>query len=130
LGGIQVLTSPATAELAAPSYLWSLLQMVGALLLTCLLAYLLLRGLRGLAGRRAPGGAIRVLERCPLSARHSLWVVEVGQRCLLLGCSEPGGPITRLAELDRDSLPVVTAPPARSFREVLARLGGRGRERP
>jgi flagellar biogenesis protein FliO len=120
--------------LAPSGYLWSLLQMLAALVVVCALAYLLLRGLRALAGPRPSGGAVRVVERCSLSSRHSLWVVEVGDRCFLLGCSEPGGPITRVAELDRatlDSLGTRAAKPANKFLDILAKLsaqpGGDGR---
>ena len=117
-------------EIAGPpepgGYGWALLKMVGALLLVCLLAYLALRlARRHLAGGRV-GGAVHVVERCPLSARHSLWVVEVGGRCLLLGTSDaPGGPVCKLAELDAAQLPP-REPAARgqSFWEILQR--GRG----
>jgi flagellar biogenesis protein FliO len=134
LGGILAVSIAEEAgSLASPEYLWSLIRMLGALLLVCALAFLLLRGLRRLAGRRSPGGAVRVIERCPLSPRHSLWVVEVGDRCFLLGGSDgPGGSLTRLAELDRANLgpPRGAAPgPAvwRSFREI---LGGPGPSSP
>lgn len=130
MGGILAVSIAEEAgPLAPPGYLWSLIRMLGALLLVCALAYLLFRGLRRLAGRRSPGGAVRVIERCPLSTRHSLWVVEVGDRCFLLGGSDgPGGSVTRLAELDRASLGsargAASGPPLwRSFREI---LGGPG----
>lgn len=114
-------------------YGWALLKMVGALLLVCLLAYLALRlARRHLAGGAGFGGAVRVVERCPLSSRHSLWVVEVGGRCLLLGTSDaPGSGVCKLAELDPGQLPPrpVEPPRGRSFREILQRgrgaLGGR-----
>jgi flagellar biogenesis protein FliO len=117
------------AGLAPPGYLTALLQMVGALLLVCVLAYVVLRGLRRVAGRRGPTGSVRVLERCPLSPRHSLWVVEIGERCLLLGSSDsPGGPLTRLAELDRAALgeaPTAVASGRGSFREILGKIASR-----
>ena len=109
-------------------YGWALLKMVGALLLVCLLAYLALRLARRHLVGGGGGGAVRVVERCPLSGRHSLWVVEVGGRCLLLGTSDaPGGPVCKLAELDAGQLPPRRSDPpprGRSFWEILQR--GRG----
>lgn len=128
MGGILAPSIAFEAGPLAPAgYLWSLIRMLGALLLVCTLAYFLFRGLRRLAGRRPPVGAVRVLERCPLSPRHCLWVVEVGDRCFLLGGSEgPGGSLVRLAELDRSSLAPargagVGPTPGPSFREILRR---------
>lgn len=121
---ITLLEVSGSTELPPVGYGWALLKMLGALLLVCVLAYLVLRFARRPAARGA--GAVRVVERCPLSARHSLWVVEVGGRCLLLGTSDaPGGPVCKLAELDGTQLPPrEPAPRARSFWEILQR--GRG----
>jgi flagellar biogenesis protein FliO len=116
-------------EIAGPEpvgYGWALLKMVGALLIVCLLAYLALRLARRHLAGGGGNGAVRVIERCALSGRHSLWLVEVGGRCLLLGTSDaPGGPVCKLAELDAAQLPPRDPPPrGRSFWEILQR--GRG----
>lgn len=79
-----------------------LLRLALALGFVCALAWLLLRfGLpRWLGSLRAPGGrggAMRVIERHPLSAGKTLWLVEVGARRLLIGGSEGG--LQLLAEL-------------------------------
>ncbi len=117
--------------LAPPGYGWALAKMLGALLLVCLLAYGLLRAARRWSLGRAPAGRVKVLERCPLSSRHSLWVVEVDGRSLLLASSDaPGGPVTKLAELDTAPPTATTEAPGsqapRSFRELLG-LGGKPR---
>ena len=105
----------------------ALLKMVAALVLVCVLAYLALRlARRYLVGTRGEAGLLRVVERCPLSARQSLWVVEVGRRYFLLGASD--GVIAKLAELDPEEVRAVTRsstghPVGRSFRDLLKRRG-------
>lgn len=102
----------------------ALLKMVAALVLACVLAYVGLRlARRHLPGARSGGGLLRIVERCPLSARQSLWIVEVGERYLLIGASDGG--LTRLAELDPDEVEQRIkqgGPPPRSFLDL---LGGR-----
>jgi flagellar biogenesis protein FliO len=94
-------------------YGWALLRMIGALLLVCVLAYLVLLWVRRYLMRaRDRGGRIRIVDRCALSARHCLWLVEVSGRCLLLGSADgPSGSVTRLAELDPDTLRDGHGPP-------------------
>jgi flagellar biosynthetic protein FliO len=62
----------------------------------CLLAYVALRFLRRRGVGRADG-PIRIVARCPLEPRRSLYLVEVAGRRLLLGVGE--GPMTTLADL-------------------------------
>jgi flagellar biosynthetic protein FliO len=78
----------------------------------CLVAWGALRLLAGRGfGRGGPAGrAVRVLARCPLEPRRSVYVIEAAGRCLLVGVGE--GPMTVLAELDADKLPA-PAPEAR-----------------
>ena len=100
-------------------YGWYLLQTLLALGAVCLLAWIVLRwGVRRLYGGTA-GGRVRVLERVPLDARRTLYLVEVGEKVLLLGAGE--GRLTTLAEIDPKTLPA--APEARkaSFLDVLRR---------
>jgi flagellar biosynthetic protein FliO len=84
----------------------------------CLVAWAALRFLAGRGAGKATG-AIRVLARCPLEPRRSVYVVEVAGRCFLLGVGD--GPMSLLAELDSQRLP---RPPAARlpFGEVLARV--------
>jgi flagellar biosynthetic protein FliO len=88
--------------------------------LVCLLAYLALR----LLSRRGLGrgeGPLRVLARCPLEPRRSVYLIETAGRCFLVGVGE--GPMALLAEVDRAALAAEPTPaPARGFAGVLARV--------
>ncbi len=111
-------------------YGWALLKLLGALLIVCGLAFVVLKWLsRYLGGSTAPGGILRVVERCSLSSRQSLWVVEASGRFFLLGGGDgPGGQITKLAELEGSAMPPPEHPPtAKSFWDVLHRRAGGGR---
>ncbi len=113
------------------AYGWALFKVTVALVVICVLAYLLVRAAQGKVGRLggAGGGQLRVLDRYPLSPRQALWLVEVGGRVFLLGAGEGG--ISRLAELDPEELPVIDGEPAGggpAFAAILDRLrkgGGR-----
>jgi flagellar biogenesis protein FliO len=83
--------------------------------------------LRLLAGRGVgkASGAIRVVARCGLEPRRSVFVIETAGRCFLVGVGD--GPMALLAELDADKLPKPAAPaglPER-FAEIFARVLGR-----
>ena len=73
-----------------------------ALAFVCALAVIVLRLL---GPRRALGGGMRIVSRLPLDARRSLYVVEVGGRCLLVGAGD--GPLTLLTELEPAKLQLV-----------------------
>jgi flagellar biosynthetic protein FliO len=75
-----------------------------SLALVLSIAYLALRwlGRKGLVGNRST--LIRVLGRCTLEPRKSIYLVESAGRCFLIGVGD--GPIGLLAEIDRESLPV------------------------
>jgi flagellar biosynthetic protein FliO len=103
---------------------WSLVSLG----IVCLAAWGVLRWLskRGV-GQAA--GAIRVLARCPLEGRRSVYIVEAAGRCFLIGAGE--GALSLLAELDGDKIGRAGAPesaaarPSRRFAELMARvLGG------
>jgi flagellar biosynthetic protein FliO len=99
--------------------------------LVCLLAYVALRWLskRGL-GQGA--GPIRIVGRCPVDPKRSLYVVETAGRCFLVGASDGG--MNLIAELDPQQLaaPAGSLPAGKAaagrFAEVLARLRGRSTE--
>jgi flagellar biosynthetic protein FliO len=99
-----------------------------SLALVCLVAVVVLRWI----GRRGVGRSddcIRVLGRCFLEPRRSVYLIAAGGRCFLVGVGD--GPMSLLAELDAASLPTIgpDAPVTGSgFAEVLAKaLRRRGR---
>lgn len=70
------------------------------------------------AGTAAPvaGGPIRVLAVRHLDARHAVWIIEIGERLLVVGGG--GGAVSPLAE--------ITSPVERAaIRESLRETGGR-----
>ena len=69
-----------------------------ALGLVCALTYTLFRLLRCPLAYRSGRGMIRVLASCPLHARQSLYVIEVGERRWLVASSERG--VLLIDELD------------------------------
>jgi flagellar biosynthetic protein FliO len=86
----------------------------------CVVAWLALKLLAGRGIGKATG-AIRVVARCPLEPRRSLYVVEAAGRCFLVGVGD--GPMAMLAELDAGALPrapAVASPPR--FADVLAKV--------
>src|SRR5215510_14941078 len=67
----------------------------------CLVAWAALRFLAGRGIGRA-SGAIRVVARCPLEPRRSVYVIAVAGRSFLVGVGD--GPMALLAELDGAAL--------------------------
>lgn len=100
----------------------ALLQTLLALAAVCILAWVVLKwsARRGLGLGR--GGRVRVIERVPLDGRRSLYLVEIGERVLLIGAGEGGAPAL-LAELDPAELPPAPERPA-SLAELVAKLRG------
>lgn len=103
----------------------SLLQALLALGAVCLIAWWVLRALGRQGVGRARSGRIEVLERVPLDARRSLYLVRIGDRAWLVGAGDGASP-TLLAELSPEALPPAPQSEPRSFRETLDRLAGRG----
>ena len=93
----------------------------------CVLAWGTLRLLAG-RGIGKASGAIRVVARCPLEPRRSVFVIETAGRCFLVGVGD--GPMALLAELDADKLPRPAAAAGSRFAEVLDRVLGRGAKNP
>jgi flagellar biosynthetic protein FliO len=77
---------------------WSTAMTVCALAALGAAALVALRAL----GRPAGTAGMRVVGRLALEPRRSLYLVEVGGRCLLVGVGE--GPIALVAELAPDAL--------------------------
>jgi flagellar biogenesis protein FliO len=93
------------------SYLLDLVQAVLALAAVCLLAVAVL----GFLGRRGVGvgrsaGPVRVVQRIALEQRRTLYLVRAGDRYLLIGVSEGGGPVL-LTELDPEAVGDALPPP-------------------
>lgn len=93
--------------------------------IVCLIAYLSLRFLSRRGVGRA-SGPIKVLARCPLEPRRSLYLIETAGRCFLVGVGD--GPMTMLAEVGAADVAasVLSSPEAGSrFADVLGRALGR-----
>jgi flagellar biogenesis protein FliO len=109
-----------------PGFGASLLLSLFSLAVVALVAYVTLRWLSrtGLGGRT---NLIRVLGRCTLEPRRSLYLVESAGRCFLIGVGD--GAIGLVAEIDQASLPA-PAPAATHASggvvAVLKRWFGRG----
>lgn len=99
----------------------ALLQTIVSLIAVCLLAWLLLRwGARKGFGAGARGGRVRVIERVALDARRSLYLVEVGNKVLLVGTGDGAAP-SLLTEVDPEAIPSAPAEPRPSFASVFRR---------
>ena len=112
-------------DAALPGLGWESLALSFASLgVVCLVAWGALRLLAGRGVGKA-SGAIRVVARCPLEPRRSVYVIEAAGRCFLIGVGD--GPMAVLAELEADKLPKPAAvgPAGARFAEVLARVLGR-----
>jgi flagellar biosynthetic protein FliO len=107
---------------ALPGIGWqSLALSLASLGVVCVVAWGALRLLAGRGFGKA-SGAVRILARCPLEPRRSVYVIEAAGRCFLVGVGD--GPMTVLAELDGDKLPRPQSAgvPGARFAEVLARM--------
>jgi flagellar biosynthetic protein FliO len=90
----------------------------------CVVAWAALKLLAGRGVGKA-SGAIRVVARCPLEPRRSVYVIEAAGRCFLVGVGD--GPMAMLAEVDAAALPRERPATAPRFADVLARVLGRSR---
>ena len=104
-----------------PTLGWDSLALSFASLgLVCVLAFVALKLLAGRGVGRATG-PVKVLARCPLEARRSVYLIEAAGRCFLVGVGE--GPMSLLAEVNGSKVDEVA--PARmggKFSDVLARV--------
>jgi flagellar biosynthetic protein FliO len=112
-------------EAAVPGVGWeSLALSFVSLGVVCVVAWAALK----LLASRGVGkgmGAVRVVARCPLEPRRSVYVIEAAGRCFLVGVGD--GPMTVLAELDASALPKERAARAPRFADVLAKVLARPR---
>lgn len=106
---------------ALPTLGWESLALSFASLgVVCVVAFIALRFLAGRGLGRATG-AVKVLARCPLEPRRSVYLIETAGRCFLVGVGD--GPMSLLAEVDGAKVESAVAgePTRRSFNDVLAR---------
>jgi flagellar biogenesis protein FliO len=118
----------ASAAGQLPELGWGSLALSFASLgVVCLVAYLALRFLagRGVGRGAVSAGAVRVLARCPLEPRRSVYLIEAAGRCFLVGVGD--GPMAMLAEVDGAKIEraVPTRGSGARFAAVLARALGR-----
>jgi flagellar protein FliO/FliZ len=94
----------------------SLLQSLLALAAVCILAWVVLRwsAQRGLG--LGEGRRVRVIERVALDARRSIYLVQIGERVLVIGAGDGASP-SLLSEMKASELPEPA--PTRSFADVL-----------
>ncbi|MBI5490509.1 MAG: flagellar biosynthetic protein FliO [Deltaproteobacteria bacterium] len=69
----------------------------------------------------ASGGRLRVVERVPLEPRRTLYLVEAGEKLLLIGSTDHD--VRVLSEFTRDQLPAPATPERRSFLDTLRAVG-------
>jgi len=97
------------------------------LFIVCVVAYVAFRLFFSRPGRQGKG-KIRVLDRCVLEPRRSLYLVEVHDKTLLIGCGEGGiRTLSEVAPGPAEATPGEVEPktgPVR-FIDVLRKIGGR-----
>jgi flagellar biosynthetic protein FliO len=108
----------------------ALVQALLALVAVCILAWSVLRwsagrGLGGLGG----GQRIKVLERAHLDARRTLYLVQIGDRTLLVGAGETGAP-SLLAEISTEVVRKADPTQLTALRYRCARRGPVGHPAP
>ncbi len=134
---------PPTFDPAAPIEDLDLMEMllatIGWLVAICVLFFIIIRFVlprmaraAGGQGFRMGGGRlVRIVDRCPLEAKRTVFLLEVAGRYLLVGASD--GSITRLAgdaELDEPEIRrLIGAPSAHSFSSLMKKMG-RGQSDP
>jgi flagellar biogenesis protein FliO len=110
-----------------PGFGGSLALSFVSLALVCVVAYAALRWLaRRPLGR--PDDSIRILGRCLLEPRRTVYLIAAGGRCFLVGVGD--GPMSLLAELDESSLPPLPEVPAgasSAVAQLALKLFGKGK---
>ena len=111
-----------------PSYGSLLLQTILALLLVCVLAYVLLRyGLKWLLPKREGSlGAMDVVDRLPLDGRRTLYLVKLGERVFVLAATD--SQIQSVGEVSADEIPGLAAWEAKREAQRSSSAGARFKE--
>jgi flagellar biogenesis protein FliO len=88
------------------SFGWLFFKTMAVLIFVIVLAIVVIRVVfPKLQGKVFQGrSSIRILDKLPLDARKSLWVVQVGKKMALEGLSEQG--VTKILDLDETDLEV------------------------
>lgn len=94
------------------------------LLAVCGLAFVVLFGARRL-GIGRPRGPIQLVGQLPLDARRAVYLVQVGERVLVVGASEGG--LTKLGEVGANELPGPETVSPAPFGNVLAKVLGQAK---
>jgi flagellar protein FliO/FliZ len=113
-------------------YTGQILQVVVALVAICIVFLIVIRWLlprmaraAGGQGFRMGGGRlVRIVDRCPLEPKRTVFLVEVAGRYMLIGSSE--GSVTKIAGGDLDEPEIrrlLGAPPTRTFASLLKKVG-------
>jgi flagellar biosynthetic protein FliO len=115
---------PPASDLAAEPYpildlLVTLLVFLAVILLGWLAARWLMRRMYGPGA--SSGGRVRVVERVALEPRRTLYLLEAGEKYLLVGATDHD--IRVLAEFARDQLPAPPVFERKSFLDVLRSVG-------
>jgi len=81
------LISPA---LPSPDFSWLFLKVIGAMILVCLAAFVVIKYLlpRGQFLRRGRDSQIEILERFTLEPKKNLYILKVAQKMILLGTTD------------------------------------------
>jgi flagellar biogenesis protein FliO len=102
-----------------PSYTGYLIETLVTLLAVCALAFLVLKGARGL-GIGRPTGPIELQGHLPLDGRRAIYLVRVGAQVFVVGVGEGG--FAKLGEIPASELPAAPAMHRAPFAETLARV--------
>jgi flagellar protein FliO/FliZ len=106
--GVPLLLQQAAPSLAPSSFALDLLRTLLALLAVCVLLFAALRFLSRRGFGAPSAGGLRVVQRLPLEARKTLYLVAAGERLLLIGTGDGGAP-RLIAELEPDATLTGTA---------------------
>jgi len=93
------------------------LQTFVALVLVCVLAFVVMVGARKLGVGRGRG-PVSLAGYLPLDARRGIYLVRVGGNVLIVGASEAG--LTKIGEVAAGDLPAETTPSPSPFAKLLS----------
>lgn len=89
---LEIATVPPTGE-SAMDFTWLFVKMMGALVLVCVFAVVVLRYVvprLGVFKKYSSNRYIEIIGRCHLDQKKHLYIVKVGSRYALIGASDHG----------------------------------------
>jgi flagellar biosynthetic protein FliO len=89
---LQIQTAPATGE-SAVDFTWLFIKMIGALIVVCILAVVIMKYAVPRTGffRKFSGGRyIEIVARQSIDQRKHLYIIKIGERYALVGSSDHG----------------------------------------